>query len=212
MDGPNADEKLVRQRIAANIAMYRKQCGLTQSELAEKLCYSDKSVSKWERGVGVPDIYVLVMMAELFSVTVNDLVSENENTPPPPLVSVGRQRIMIFLLSIGLVWLVATVVYTLLNFIEPGLRFSQDVFIAAVPGSCIVAVVFTSLWWGLLWRAVSVTALVWSVASCVYIMAPLSNGALIFAVGGVMQVLVFLWFLMKSPFMKGRRDKRRVDS
>jgi len=210
MDGSSADEKLVRQRIASNIAMYRKLCGLTQSELAEKLCYSDKSVSKWERGSGVPDIYVLVMMAELFGVTVNELVTENENALPPPTVSVRRQRILIFLLAIGLVWLAATVVYTLLNFIQPGLRFSQYIFIGAIPGSCVVAVVFTSLWWGIAWRAVAVTALVWTVAACVYIMMPLSNSALIFAVGGVMQVLVFLWFLMKSPFMKGRRDKKRA--
>ena len=209
MDGSNADEKLIRHRIASNIAMYRKQSGLTQSELAEKLCYSDKSVSKWERGSGAPDIYVLMMMAELFGVTVNDLVTENENAPPPPEVSVRRQRILIFLLAIGLVWLAATVVYTLLNFIEPGLKFSQYIFIAAIPGSCVVAVVFTSLWWGITWQAVAVTALVWAVAACVYIMAPLNNSALIFAVGGVMQVLVFLWFLMKSPFMKGRRDRKR---
>ena len=53
-------------RIAVNIAYYRKLSGLTQSELAESINYSDKSVSKWEHAAGVPSIHVLAMLAELF--------------------------------------------------------------------------------------------------------------------------------------------------
>ena len=49
------DEKLKKQ-IGANIAAYRKRIGLTQVGLAEKLNYSDKAVSKWERGESAPDV------------------------------------------------------------------------------------------------------------------------------------------------------------
>ena len=52
------DEKL-KYQIGANIAAYRKQAGLTQVGLAEKLNYSDKAVSKWERGESVPDVLTL---------------------------------------------------------------------------------------------------------------------------------------------------------
>ena len=57
-----SDEKL-RQLIAENIAYYRKLNGDTQAGLAEKLSYSDKSVSKWERGDGTPDIFILSHIA-----------------------------------------------------------------------------------------------------------------------------------------------------
>ena len=61
------DDEKVKKIIAENIVRYRRECNLTQAELAEKIHYSDKSVSKWERADGVPDIFVLVMLAELFA-------------------------------------------------------------------------------------------------------------------------------------------------
>ena len=66
---PRSEEQL-RMQIAENIAYYRKQNGDTQAELAEKLNYSDKSVSKWERGDGTPDIYILAKIAALYKITV----------------------------------------------------------------------------------------------------------------------------------------------
>ena len=73
------DDEKVKKIIAENIVRYRRECNLTQAELAEKIHYSDKSVSKWERADGVPDIFVLVMLAELFGVTVNDLLTEKRS-------------------------------------------------------------------------------------------------------------------------------------
>lgn len=45
------EPELLKRTIANNIALLRRQAGLTQAELAERLSYSDKAVSKWERGV-----------------------------------------------------------------------------------------------------------------------------------------------------------------
>ena len=59
------------QIIAGNIAQLRKANGMTQAGLAEQLGYSDKSVSKWERAEGVPDVLCLKKIADLF-----DLVKE----------------------------------------------------------------------------------------------------------------------------------------
>ena len=49
----------IKKIISKNIQTLRKDADLTQSELAERLNYSDKAVSKWERGESVPDIVVL---------------------------------------------------------------------------------------------------------------------------------------------------------
>ena len=64
----------INANIVKNLTYYRKSAGLTQAELAEKINYSDKSISKWESGNGVPDIYILIQLAKLYGVTVNDLV------------------------------------------------------------------------------------------------------------------------------------------
>ena len=60
------EEERIKSNIAKNLTAYRKRCNLTQSQLAEKINYSDKAVSKWERGEGVPDTLVLLKMCEIF--------------------------------------------------------------------------------------------------------------------------------------------------
>lgn len=196
------DESIITMRIAANLVYYRKLHNMTQAELAERIKYSDKSISKWERGVGVPDIFVLSLLAELYNVTVNDLVSDNAPLPPPPESYIVRKRIIIMLLSVGLAWLAATVAYTVMRIVVPGYEPAWCSFILAIPVSCIICVVFTALWWRLLFQFLSVSALVWAVAICVYILVPLYSIYLIFAVSAVMQILVLLWYLMKKPTIR----------
>ena len=62
-------EERLKKNIAKNLSSLRKSAGLTQAELGEKLTYSDKSISKWERGDGLPDLLVLDKLAELYGVT-----------------------------------------------------------------------------------------------------------------------------------------------
>lgn len=68
---------------ASNIISLRTAAGLTQAELGAKLNYSDKSVSKWERGEAIPDAFVLKQMAELFGVTVDHLLSSHDKWEAP---------------------------------------------------------------------------------------------------------------------------------
>ncbi len=71
-------EQELRETVAKNLIAYRKLNKLTQLELAEKINYSDKSVSKWERGDGLPDLYVLKLIADLYDISVNDLISQKK--------------------------------------------------------------------------------------------------------------------------------------
>ena len=68
---------------ASNIISLRTAAGLTQAELGAKLNYSDKSVSKWERGEALPDAYVLTQMAEIFGVSVDHLLSSHDAWEAP---------------------------------------------------------------------------------------------------------------------------------
>ena len=69
-------EKNQNEIIAQNLALFRKLHGLTQAELAEAIGYSNKSVSKWERGEGLPDILMLISLSEIYSVTVSELIGQ----------------------------------------------------------------------------------------------------------------------------------------
>ena len=102
------EEQTIKQNFARNLLAYRKSRHLTQSQLAEKLNYSDKAVSKWERGESVPDLYVLKQLADFYNVKIDTLIA-----PPKAVVLqaahiISKRRITICLSSIGLVWLVAT--------------------------------------------------------------------------------------------------------
>ena len=66
----------LKKIIGNNITALRTSAKLTQSELADKLNYSDKSVSKWERGESAPDIFILKQIADIFGVMVDYLLLE----------------------------------------------------------------------------------------------------------------------------------------
>ena len=74
----------LKKAIADNLVRYRTAAGLTQSELAQKINYSDKSVSKWERAEGTPDIFVLNELAELYGLGVGDFLLTGAEQPPIP--------------------------------------------------------------------------------------------------------------------------------
>jgi transcriptional regulator with XRE-family HTH domain len=198
---------MLQQRIAANLAHYRKLAGMTQAELAARINYSDKSVSKWERAGGAPDIYVLVMLAELYGITVNDLISEN--APLPPLdANQEKRRVIVLLQLIVLVWLLATAGFTALRIFLPRFDYAWHAFLLAIPASAAAAIVFSVRWWNHLIQALSVSALIWAAGVCMVVMFWGESMYLIFIVCGVAQVLILLWLVMQILTEKGRRRMR----
>ena len=61
-------EEQIKENIAKNLIKYRKAHNLTQIQLAEKLNYSDKSISKWERQESIPDLVILSNIAKLYGI------------------------------------------------------------------------------------------------------------------------------------------------
>lgn len=190
---PASEEKL-REYFARNLAHYRKALGLTQSELAEKLNYSDKSISKWERGDGLPDLAVTAQLAEIFGLTVNDLIAEK----PRRRLMTTRNKIIITLLSMGIAWLVATILFFLCEIIFPSVKVWWLFYIYAIPISAIVGIVFSCIWWKKIHLLASISTLIWSAALCVMLTVPIPKIYLIFIVAAVLQILTILWFLIKK--------------
>ena len=66
--------------LGETILKLRKQKNMTQSELAQKLNVTDKAVSKWERNVSCPDVYTITKIAEIFNVSVDELMSAQKSS------------------------------------------------------------------------------------------------------------------------------------
>ena len=200
----------LKQTIANNLTTYRKQAGLTQQELAEKINYSDKAVSKWERAEGVPDVIVLKEIADLYGITVNDfLVEHQDQHQKVKTKSFWAKRWLITLLSAGLAFLVATIVMVVWLLIDPSSPgdVAKYVYLTAIPASLIVVLVFSCIW-GKLWqRCVVVSALIWTLCLLIHLVlnvVTLEYAWTIYLVGASLQLLVILWFILAYFVKRGK--------
>ncbi len=133
----------LREITAKNICALRTSRRMTQLELGEALSYSDKAISKWERGEAVPDAYVLLDLSRLFGVSVDWILSPHSEDEAVPKDGRGRRHRGITLLSFFGVWAVATLLFVVLAIVcEP----YWQIFVYAIPTSLIVLLVFDAIW------------------------------------------------------------------
>lgn len=190
----------LKQIVAKNIIELRKRHGITQAELAEKLNYSDKAVSKWERGESIPDIAVLKNIADVFSVKVDYLITAEHTDPSFELPKMSkrqkRNRKLIMGMCLVLVWLIATFVFVVLQAALPTEPLNWMAFIYAVPVSLVVWLVFNSIWFNTKYNFAIISALIWSILAVVYlslIVIVQINVWLMFLIGIPAQIIVVLW-------------------
>ncbi len=189
------EREQLKKAVANNIAFYRKRNGLTQAELAEKINYSDKAVSKWERGEGIPDLLVLNDMANIFGINVNDFTLSDKKRK---YTIIKRNKILVGLASTCLVWLVASLVFVMLSLIAPTYKYSYMAFIYAIPISCIVLLVLSCVWKFKYVIFSSYTLLIWSVLLSVHLTITISHSWYIFIIGVPLQALGVFWLIKKD--------------
>ena len=212
------DEKLKKQ-IGANIASYRKRMQLTQAGLAERLNYSDKAVSKWERGESVPDVLTLAQLAELFDVTVNDMLVD-PNALPEDTGAVERvlgnavertlkrkadKRIILSLCGL-LVLFVALLSFVLLSSL--GVSHSWLAFIYGIPVCAIVLLSLRSAWHDFRRNQLLISLIMWgSILSLYFSFLVFFDLHLwkLFLLGVPGQAAVILWFRL---YRKPRKEEQ----
>lgn len=196
----------IKSIVAKNISRLRVSCGMTQIDLAEKLNYSDKAVSKWERGESIPDITVLKDIADMFGVTLDYLVTDNDAAAVASASSDGlkkNNRTFISAMSVLLVWLVATIVFVVAQTaLGSGKAFwiSFISFATAIPVSLIVWLVFNSIWFDRKRNFLIISLLMWSVLLelCLILTTLTFSGTwLILALGIPGQIIIILWSKIK---------------
>lgn len=219
----------IKRIVATNIAELRLMNNMTQLELAEKLNYSDKTVSKWERAESSPDICVLIEIANLFGVTLDYLVrAEHPEEPIPsdlpesggtpsadPTASAANARMpvgsphdgirynrrAIAYISESVAWIVATFAFIITTLIAKRVTFQFLYFVYALPIVLIVKLVFNSVWFNPRRNYFIVSLLMWSLLAAIQITFLYFgvNVALIYLLGAAGQAVIILWSFISRP-------------
>ena len=185
--------------VAKNIIELRTLSKLTQFELGEKLNYSDKTISKWERAEAIPDAYVLKQLSELFGVSIDYLLCDNADKKREVTVSKHNNHITITKISIVGVFTLALFIFIVIwafGHIVP------LVLIYAIPVSLIVLLVLNSIWGKGSNNFYIISLLVWSIFASFYLTFLRYNWWLVFALGVPAEVIIYLSFKLRRTSKK----------
>ena len=219
-----------KQIVAANLVRLRKENQLTQLQLAEQLHYSDKAVSKWERGESLPDLAVMKQLADYYGIRIDDFMRDpaapeeepaaEQPAEPSPEESVMQEsgtdssgavlqrkhnRVIITGMAALLVWLVASRIFVVLDTVLPELKYTSFLFIYAAPITAVVALVFNSIWFNRRWNFVIISLLIWSVLGALFMTFYEYKIWKLFLIGIPAQLIVVLWSRLR-PVRELNRD------
>lgn len=178
--------------IGNNIKNLRKANKLTQFELSEKLNYSNKAISRWESGEVIPDVETLNKICDIFNIPLSQIFDENltqEKATKKYKAQIGN-KLAITLLSMLVVWFIATITFVYLGIITN--NYIWQIFIAAVPITCVVGIIFNSIWGQRLYNIILISIFGWSTLALLYVIFLQYNIWPIFIIGAPFQLGVIL--------------------
>ncbi|MBE5743062.1 MAG: helix-turn-helix transcriptional regulator [Clostridiales bacterium] len=195
----------IKSIFAQNLIRLRKQMKITQVEFAEKINYSDKAVSKWERGESIPDVAVLKSISDFFGVTIDFLISahnEEEVIKQPTNYAKtvkNRNRFLISAITIVAIFVCALTVFVSLQSANHEYLWVNFLgcFVFPLPIYFLLLLIFSSLWAKRIWKIVFVSAFIWSlilVSFCIVWLATSKPYPLVFVVGIPAQVITLMSF------------------
>lgn len=202
----------IKENISKNIAALRAKCGLTQLELAEKLNYSDKAVSKWERGESLPDISAFFEMSKIFGVSIDDIVNAEEMEKVYKKTKKEKQfnfKIIKYIVD-GFIWSVALLMFVVTFIVRGEIGFSWIYFVYTLPVEFIVTLVLNSIWFNRRNNYIIISELMWSVLAAIFstfvCFGSNYHTALIFILGIAGEIIIVLWSFIKHKPKSGSKE------
>lgn len=197
----------IKSNLAKNITELRILHNMTQMELGEKLNYSDKTISKWERAESSPELSALVEMAELFGVTLDYLVkSENIEEAVVELKTkeASFNRRAVSYIAEGGGWIIAIFAFIVTTLITNQMTFQWLYFVYALPVVLIVKLIFNSIWFNPRHNYLIISALMWSIFVAIHItfLYFKVNVSLIYLLGVAGQIVIILCSYINKPKIK----------
>ena len=191
--------KPIAEVIAENLVSLRKKHKLTQNDLAEKLKYSDNTISRWEHAEITPSVETLEKIAEIYNVPIESLLKENvsdviESQEKTKLIT----RICTAILLVMTAWFVITTFHVSIKMIFKTNLWT--LYIWAVPISCLILFPFNS---NKIYRFVILTVLIWTILLACFIEFYTYQLWLIFLCGIPVQLSLVIWAFIKPKKNKG---------
>lgn len=193
----------IKTVIAQNIIELRQSRSMTQLDLARELNYSDKAVSKWERAESVPSVAVLMDIARLFEVTLDYLVTAEHTAPAPETPQSKKVRFhnrsFITGMSVLLVWLVAMIIFVVVDLAAKDVSIHWLVYIYAIPVSAVVWLIMNSIWFNQRLNYLIISLLMWTSLLALHItfMVFGYNIWLVYILAIPGQILILMWSRLK---------------
>lgn len=178
-----------KESLASNLARLRRDKGLTQAELGEKLNYSDKSISKWERGEGVPDIQVLIRLSDLYGVSLDELTGRSTAANSKKEEKLGRLRDRTFMMVITqcVIWLIAIILFCVFMLFD-GLPNKWLAFIYAIPVSFLCPGIYFVLWKMYYWAFGAFSLMMWMFCVAIQLTLGAASAQVVYLVGLALQL------------------------
>lgn len=186
--------KSINERIATNLVILRKNAGLTQLEFANKLNYSNKAISKWEKGESIPSVETLEQICLFFNITLNDLTSEipyDAKKKEKNLSKLSANKVIIICMLIVATWFISTILFVYDKIINDTSNFMY--FLWALPSSLLITLIFNYLWENKKSIYPLVSLLIWSLLLCIHLQFLSYNLWAIYIIGIPLQIAVILW-------------------
>ena len=195
----------LKKIVAKNITALRVSAGMTQSDLGEQLLYSDKSISKWERGDALPDVIVLKKMSTIFGVTVDYLLQDHGDDKVGVRVPsrMKYSRSMVTLLSVAGVWAVALFTFVVIWILG---NFFWQIFVYAIPVSFLLWLIFNSVWNGGHRNWLPISGMMIGLVASVYLSFLEQNWWQLFLLIPVAELIIFLSFRIRKKPGKWRNS------
>ena len=200
----------IKEIVRDNLIKLRKENKLTQLELAQKVGYSDKAISRWETGETTPDVETLNVLAGLYNVPISYFFNEvNEPVVVNKKVA-NKQRVnkvAISLLAIASIWFVAIILFDILNKLV-GVR-AWLAFIWVIPVSFLLAMIFNSIWGYQIWTYIFASAFSWTFILAVHLQFIHYSSFMIFIAGVPIQVIIILVYCLRRKKKNKKTEEKK---
>ncbi len=184
----------VKKIVSQNLVRLRKESNLTQAELAKRINYSDKAISRWEKGEVVPDLETIYALSETFGVPVSAITEKQEETErsedEAPAV---RQKVLSQIFLLCEIWFVICVIYVYVKITRE--TSIWQLFVWGVPASAIVLWFFTRKEKADTLLFIYASIFVWSLITCVYLHLMDANPWYLFFAGLPLQGLLVIRYI-----------------
>ena len=191
----------LKQIIARNLVELRKSKNYTQQDLANILQYSDKAISKWEKGDSLPDIEVLYQICNIYGVTLDFLTHEGSIADKKEFIIPKyevRNRVIIAILFVVAVWTLGIAAYASIDIFSK-VHF-WPIFIWCVPLSASLLLYFNLRWGKRIFNPFIFSTMLWGYIAGLFFQVLYSlhiNIWPVFLVGVPVEIAIILWSFLK---------------